>query len=66
MRWVRLCLERSCERCGADVERFVGLMKNGRRAAEVIFCSCCCPDVKRIMDISRSRQNRRRRALNPL
>lgn len=62
MHWVRLRHECSCERCGATVERFVGLMRDGRRAAEVTFCSVCCPEVKRVVDIARDRRIRRRRA----
>lgn len=62
MRWVRLRHESSCEQCGSNVERFVGLMRDGRRAAEVTFCSVCCPEVKRVVDIARDRRIRRRRA----
>ncbi len=52
MRWVKLIHKRSCERCGAKVECFVRLMRNGCRATEVTFCSVCSPEVKRVVDIA--------------
>ncbi len=51
MCWVRLLHNRSCERCGAHVECFVRLMRNGCRATEVTFCPACSPEVKKVVDI---------------
>ncbi len=52
MRGVKLIHKRSCERCGAHVECFVRLMRNGCRATEVTFCPVCSPGVKRVVDIA--------------
>lgn len=52
MRWVKLIHKRSCERCGANAERFVRLMRNGYRASEVTFCPFCSPKVKRVLDLA--------------
>ncbi len=51
MRWIKLIHKRSCERCGANVECFVRLMRNGCRATEVTFCPACSPEVKKVVDI---------------
>ncbi len=52
MPWVKLIHKRSCERCGANAERFVRLMRNRCRATEVTFCPVCSPEVKRVVDIA--------------
>ncbi len=52
MPWVKLIHKRSCERCGANAECFVRLMRNGCRATEVTFCPVCSPEVKRVVDIA--------------
>jgi hypothetical protein len=52
MYWTRLIHKRSCETCGAHVERFVRLMRNGYRATEITFCPVCSPEVKRVVDIA--------------
>ena len=52
MYWTRLIHKRSCETCGAHVERFVRLMRTGYRATEITFCPACSPEVKRVVDIA--------------
>ncbi len=51
MYWTRLIHKHSCEACGAHVERFVRLMRNGCRATEITFCPVCSPEVKKVVDI---------------
>ncbi len=51
MYWTRLIHKHSCEACGAHVERFVRLMRNGYRATEITFCPACSPEVKKVVDI---------------
>ena len=65
MRWVKMFHDRACERCGARIARFVGLMKNTPRVSEVTFCPMCCPEVKKAVAMSdrRTRTRRRRRNL---
>ena len=51
MEWVKLPNFRSCETCGAALQRWVRLMTNGQRSIDVTFCPLCSLEVKAMLEV---------------